>query len=167
LRKYAGFVRITTLEPPEIGMRVTAIALLLPVASFASAGQAQTAEMQVQRAISKMNVAAAQLDADQFMAWYWNSPALTITFDGQTMRGWQHILDEQRKWWSDKNSGIKFAEQRPPEITPQRPDLVTSIQWMTVAAENSKKPSQLVITSVWKKRPEGWRIVLAHESLTP
>jgi len=60
------------------------------------------------------------------------------SFDGETMRGWETILREQRKWWSDKNAGIRFSKQRPPEMVQQGAGVVT---------------------------PEGWRIVLAHESL--
>ncbi|MCW2414225.1 ketosteroid isomerase-like protein [Sphingobium sp. B8D3A] len=111
--------------------------------------------------------AAEKLDADDFMRSYWQSPSLVITFDGETMRGWDVILSEQRKWWSDKNAGIKFKEGRPAEIVSQGNDVATSIQWMNVTDAGHKKPGKLVITSVWRKLPEGWRVVLAHETLTP
>lgn len=111
--------------------------------------------------------AAAKLDADEFMRSYWQSPALAITFDGETMRGWDTILSEQRKWWSDKKAGIKFEEGRSPEIVSQGSDVATSIQWMNVTSADNNKPSKLVITSVWRKLPEGWRVVLAHETLIP
>jgi len=114
-----------------------------------------------------MMSAAGKLDADEFMRSYWQSPALAITFDGETLRGWGAILSEQRKWWSDKNSGIKFEEGRPPEIVYQGSDVATSIQWMNVTSPEKKKPRRLVITSVWRKLPEGWRVVLAHETLIP
>jgi uncharacterized protein (TIGR02246 family) len=147
-----------------------AIALLLCTPGIADAfgAQTQSPQEQVRSAIADMNKAAASLDADRFMTWYWNSPSLAITFDGQTMRGWQSILEQQRKWWSDKNSGVQFTEQRPPDIVMQGADVASSIQWMTIGSTaESVKPAQLVITSVWKKRAEGWRIVLAHESLVP
>ncbi|MFT3968354.1 MAG: nuclear transport factor 2 family protein [Sphingobium sp.] len=151
-------------------MRLVAIALLLSApanAELASAG-AQDPESEVRTAIAGMNKAASDLDADRFMDWYWNSPSLTITFDGETMRGWQPVLDQQRKWWSDKQAGIRFLEQRPAEIVARDADVVTSVQWMTVGSgTEGARPAQLVITSVWKKLPEGWRIVLAHETLTP
>jgi uncharacterized protein (TIGR02246 family) len=129
--------------------------------------QAQSAHVEVRRAMAQMNSAAAALDADAFMAWYWKSPSLVITFDGEVMHGWQNILSAQRKWWSDKNSGIAFSEEREPEIVSQGPAVLTSIQWMSVRDAKRAKPSRLIITSVWRKRPEGWRIVLAHESLIP
>ena len=149
-------------------MRLATLAFLIFsfVVTDAFGAQAQSPESQVRAAIVDMNKAAAKLDADKFMTWYWNSPSLTITFDGQTIRGWQSILDQQRKWWSDTKSGIEYAEQRSPEVVMLSVDVVTSVQWMTVGSgAKGEKPAQLVITSVWKKHAEGWRIVLAHESL--
>ena len=130
----------------------------------ASPSLASTPVDEVRTVIAAMNKAAEELDADEFMRSYWDSPDLVITFDGQTMRGWTTILGEQRRWWSDKSAGITFKEERAPEIVAQSDDIVTSIQWMKVAKAGSK-PSQLVITSVWKKVPQGWRVVVAHETL--
>jgi ketosteroid isomerase-like protein len=140
--------------------------LLLASAVHTSPAPAPSPVDQVRSAIIDMNRAAARLDADAFMRSYWRSPALTITFDGETMRGWASILSEQRKWWSDKRAGIEYSEQRPPEIVAQGRDVVTSIQWVMVKV-SGKPPSRLVITSVWKKLPAGWRVVLAHESFMP
>lgn len=146
-------------------MRNLMFAALLPASVFTTPTQAQNAPAEVRKAVVQMNEAAKTLEADAFMALYWNSPALVVTFDGEVMRGWQKILAAQRLWWKDKNSGVQFSEEREPEIVSQGKDVVTSIQWMTVRDPKSAVPSQLVITSVWRKRPEGWRIVLAHESL--
>jgi uncharacterized protein (TIGR02246 family) len=140
---------------------------LLPAITISNPAQAQTGAFEVRRAIAGMNVAASKLDADAFMVWYWNSPSLVITFDGEVMRGWQNILTAQRGWWSDKKRGARFTEAREPEILAQGPDIITTVQWMNVADPESASPSKLVITSVWRKRVEGWRIVLAHESLVP
>jgi len=148
-------------------MRNLTAAIALTLAICSSPVEARTPEDQVRDAIAGMMSAAGTLDADEFMRSYWQSPALAITFDGETLRGWHTILTEQRKWWSDKNSGIKFEEGRPPEIVSQGSDVATSIQWMNVTSPENKKPSRLVITSVWRKLPEGWRVVLAHETLIP
>jgi len=148
-------------------MRNLTAAIAITLAICSSSVEARTPEDQVRDAIAGMMSAAGKLDADEFMRSYWQSPALAITFDGETLRGWDAILSEQRKWWSDKNSGIKFEEVRPPEIVSQGSDVATSIQWMNVTSPENKKPSRLVITSVWRKLPEGWRVVLAHETLIP
>ena len=146
-------------------MRTLLFAIALALTINPASAQVTDPTDQVRAAIVDMNKAAAKLDADGFMRSYWQSPDLTITFDGDTMRDWTTILGEQRKWWSDKRTGITFAEERPPEVLAQGGGIVTSIQWMKVTSVGGKKPSRLVITSVWKKLPEGWRIVLAHETL--
>lgn len=148
-------------------MRSLSTAITLVLMLYSSPLQASTPADQVRSAIAGMNRAAEKLDADEFMRGYWQSPDLAITFDGETMRGWSTILGEQRKWWSDKQAGTTFAEQRPPEVIAQDGNIVTSIQWMSVTNAANKKPSRLVITSVWRRLPEGWRIVLAHETLIP
>jgi len=145
-------------------MRYLPAAISLALILHASPSVASSPSEEVHAAIDDMNKAAAKLDADAFMRSYWHSPDLVITFDGETMRGWTAILAEQHKWWSDKGAGITFTEERAPEIVAQSKDVVTSLQWMKVSRSGSK-PSQLVITSVWKKLPEGWRVVVAHETL--
>lgn len=142
-----------------------ALFLVAPAAVHAAAPQPQDAETQVRAAITAMNTAAAELDADRFMAWYWNSPSLMITFDDETLQGWQVILEQQREWWSDRSSGVQYAEERPAVVRVQSADVVTTIQWMTVKDGQDAVLTRLVVTSVWKKLPEGWRIVLAHETL--
>lgn len=151
----------------EIVMRSLLVALLLNLTVGSPPATAQSPAQQVRSAIVEMNRAAAKSDADEFMRHYWRSDDLAITFDGETMRGWQRILQEQRKWWADKRAGTTFGEQRAPEIVVQGSGVATTIQWMSVSSARSEKPAQLVITSVWKKLPEGWRIVLAHETLRP
>ncbi|WP_298092365.1 nuclear transport factor 2 family protein [uncultured Sphingomonas sp.] len=148
-------------------MRCSWVATAFVALTGAGVAHAQSGEDQVRRAIMDMNRAAERLDADAFMRSYWRSPRLTITFDAETMRGWDTIAREQRKWWADKNAGIRFEEQGPAEIVSQGKGVVTSLQHMRVSRAGDPKPARLVITSVWKKLPEGWRVVLAHESLVP
>ena len=148
-------------------MRAFITAMAFTSMVCASPVQAQSPENQVREAIADMTRAAAKLDADAFMHSYWRSPDLAITFDGETMRGWDTILREQRKWWSDKSADTKFQDTRPPEIVAQGNDVVTSVQWMQVTSAGGRPPAKLVITSVWRKLPEGWRVVLAYESLSP
>lgn len=72
--------------------------IVLFLLAYSSPAQASGPADEVRSAIAGMNNAAAKLDADEFMRRYWQPPELAITFDGETMRGWAAILDEQRKW---------------------------------------------------------------------
>lgn len=146
------------------------LALLFPVAlmlSGAAAPETVGAEAPIRAALSAMKDAANAHDTDRFMNWYLHDRSLVITFDGETMRGWQTIRDQQLAWWENGKSKAVYSEERRPQITMQAATVATTVQWLKVNAPTvgtKAKPARLVVTSVWKQRPEGWRIVLAHES---
>jgi len=143
----------------------TLLLLLLPSVTMAATPSIGQSEAQIRDALKSMHEAADASDADHFMEWYSHSPALIITFDGQSVRGWQANLDQQRQWWSGKKSDVVYSDERPPEIAIQSGDVATTVQWMSVGGPHSlKPPMRVVVSSVWKKMPDGWRIVLAHES---
>jgi ketosteroid isomerase-like protein len=61
-----------------------------------------------------------------------------------------------------------LALRSAPEITEISADVIATLQSMEVTStgpDGKQASAQVVATSVWKKLPEGWRIVLAHESL--
>jgi len=152
-------------------MRV-GLALLVfvaPAIAGAAGPPIDASETQIRGALSEMHQAASALDADRFMNWYLQDPSLTITFDGHIMRGWEVIRDQQRRWWSASTTKLTYIEDMPPEVRLLGPDVATTLQSMTIGGDipqGAAKPTHLTVTSVWKKRPEGWRIVIAHESIS-
>ena len=123
---------------------------------------------QVRALLNEMLDAANAHDTDRFMSVYARSPSLKVTFDGVTMRGWQTVRDEQLQWWDDGKSDAVYRMRAAPEITEISQDVTATLQSMEVTSTGSngmKTTVQVVATSIWKKLPEGWRIVLAHESL--
>ena len=145
--------------------RLTLLLLLLSSVTMAATPSTGRDEAQIRDALKSMHDAADASNAERFMQWYSHSPTLIVTFDGQSVRGWQANLDQQRQWWSGKKSDVTYSDERPPEIAIQSEGLATTVQWMSVGSPHSPKPPmRLVVSSVWKRMPEGWRIVLAHES---
>jgi uncharacterized protein (TIGR02246 family) len=147
------------------------LALLLIAAPSLGLGAppADPSEAQIRSALEGMHQAASALDADRFMSWYLHDPSLTITFDGHSLSGWDAILQQQRRWWAGYKSKPAYVEDKPPQIRLLAPDVATTLQWMTVGggdATDTAKSAHLVVTSVWKKYSEGWRIVVAHESFS-
>lgn len=123
---------------------------------------------QVERLMDEMLVAANAHDTDRFMAVYANTPSLVVTFDDMTMRGWKKVRDQQLEWWNGGNSDAVYRMRSAPQITPISADVVATLQSMDVTStgpDGKKGSVQVVSTSVWHKLPEGWRIVVAHESL--
>jgi uncharacterized protein (TIGR02246 family) len=144
------------------------LVLVVPTLKGAAVSETVGAEATIRVALSAMQDAANAHDTDRFMNWYLHDNSLVITFDGDTMRGWQAIRDQQLAWWDNGKSKAVYREEQRPEITMQGSDIATTVQWLEVSGptvDNKAKPARLVVTSVWKQRPEGWRIVLAHESL--
>ena len=148
--------------------RLALLFLLAPMLSGATAPEPVAAEAPIRAALSAMQDAANAHDTDRFMIWYLHDNSLVITFNGDTVRGWQAIRNQQLAWWENGKSKAVYSEEQRPEITMQGADVATTIQWLKVhgpTLDGKAKRARLVVTSVWKQRPEGWRIVLAHESV--
>lgn len=129
---------------------------------------ASSTEQQLRLLMNEMLEAANAHDTDRFMAVYERSPALMLTFDDQTLTGWQAIRDQQLQWWNEGASDAVYRLRGEPKITVISPDVVATLQSLEVEAtgpDGKKGTVKVMATSIWKKLPEGWRIVLAHESL--
>ena len=147
---------------------VSMLASVLMLNSAVAEPTAPAAKDELRALLGEMLEAANKHDTDRFMAVYARSPSLQVTFDDLTMRGWQTVRDQQLQWWDNGRSDAVYRMRSAPEITEISPDVIATLQSMEVTStgSNGKKATvQVVATSVWKKLPEGWRIVLAHESL--
>ena len=156
---------------PDMNIRLQAV-LFFVLAPYMGAAFCDTpgpsVQDQLRPLLDEMIQAANAHDTDRFMSVYVHSPTLIVTFDDLTMHGWQTVRDQQLQWWNNGNSDAVYRLRSAPEITVISPDVVATLQSMDVSSTgpSGAKASMLVVaTSVWKKLPEGWRIVLAHESL--
>jgi ketosteroid isomerase-like protein len=123
---------------------------------------------QLQPLLAEMLLAANAHDTDRFMAAYAHNQMLIVTFDDTTIHGWQAVRDQQLQWWDNGRSTGIYTENSAPEVAVINDTVVSTLQSMTVtdtAPDGAKRTARLVATSVWKKLPEGWPIVVAHESL--
>jgi uncharacterized protein (TIGR02246 family) len=118
--------------------------------------------------LEEMLSAANAHDTNRFMAAYVPDESLIVTFDDMTMRGWKAVRDQQFEWWNGGESDAVYSLRSVPEIKVIGPDVAATLQSMDVSSTGPngvKSTVSVVATSIWKKLPEGWRIVLAHESL--
>jgi len=144
------------------------ISSLLVLGSASSEGTKPSIEAQLKPLLNEMLAAANAHDTDRFMAVYARSDTLVVTFDDQTMRGWQTVRDQQFEWWDGGNSDAAYRLRSAPEITVITPEVVSTLQSMEVTStlpDGTQGAVLVVATSIWRKLPEGWRIVVAHESL--
>lgn len=145
------------------------VALLVPPPAHADDAP-PSVQAQVMPLLDEMMAAANAHDTDRFMALYARGDALVVQFDDQTLRGWQMVRDQQDEWWAGGTSDAVYRYRAAPVITVIAPDVVSTLQSMEVAStmpDGKKGNVRVVATSVWRKLPEGWRIVVAHESLIP
>jgi beta-aspartyl-peptidase (threonine type) len=97
-----------------------------------------------------------------FMAGYWNSPKLSFASGKDKTRGWQATFDRYKKRYQSEGremGKLSFSEL---EIDPLSPDSAyVRGRWKLVTSKDT--PGGL-FTLIFKKMPEGWRIIHDHTS---
>lgn len=102
-------------------------------------------------------------DLDGFMAGYWNSPDLTFFSGAKESKGWQATMDRYRASYQSagKEMGkLDFSELR---IEPLGRDgaFVRGVWQLTMS--DGKTPHGR-FTLIFRKFPEGWKIIHDHTS---
>lgn len=102
-------------------------------------------------------------DLDGFMAGYWNSAELTFFSGAKQTAGWQATLDRYRTTYASPGHEmgmLKFSGLRIEMIGPDAA-FVRGAWHLTMS--DGKTPHGL-FTLVFRKFPEGWKIVHDHTS---
>ena len=153
-------------------MRIPLLITLVLVCAGASAGaHAADADVSAQRQIQQvwrgMVSAAKAHDTDRFMSAYLREPGLVFVFNGHLIHGWDDLHAQQLKWWQNGKSDVVYTEVGKTHFMPLGAHLwVTTshlVSHRTLAGGKISEAS-LMVTSIWKKLPQGWRIVYGHES---
>ena len=101
-------------------------------------------------------------DLDAFMTGYWKSPELSFFSGGTKTKGWQATLDRYRARYQAEGKEMGKLTFSEVEIELLGPDAAwVRGRWKLVLSEES--PGGLY-TLIFKKLPEGWRIVHDHTS---
>jgi len=102
-------------------------------------------------------------DLEKFMQGYWQSPELTFFSGGEESRGWDAALERYRKRYQSEGRDmgkLDFANLNILPLSP-RAALVRG-QWHLTLSEG-KTPHGL-FTLIFRKFPEGWKIIHDHTS---
>lgn len=145
-------------------LAASALLVILSCPIFAASPSPQE---QVQPLVDASERAANAHDTDAYMAYLRKSPDLVFAINGQIIRGWDKLREQQRVWWKNGKSDVVYTATAAPEFDTLAPDTVLVTQQLSSRRTGTDgKPSlgAFVVTSVWKHLPEGWRIVYAHES---
>jgi beta-aspartyl-peptidase (threonine type) len=102
-------------------------------------------------------------DLEGFMSGYWNSPELTFFSGAHESQGWQAALDRYKKNYQGAGhemGKLEFANLRIEMLGPEAA-FVRGEFHLTMS--DGKTPHGL-FTLVFRKFPEGWRIVHDHSA---
>ena len=146
--------------------------LMLPITCYIlTAASVCTAPDQPSNSVAEIqSVLAAQQDAwnrgdiDSFMNGYARSASTVFVSEDEVRRGWETVRERYRVKYSDraKMGALSFFEI---EATMLSPDAAVVIgRWRLKRASDEPHGR---FTLIFKRLPEGWRIVHDHTSAAP
>ena len=104
-----------------------------------------------------------QHDLEGFMAGYWNSSDLTFFSGINQTTGWQPTLERYRKSYQSGGHEMGHLEFSDLNIQPLGSDAAFVRGTFKLTMSDGKTPHG-VFTLIFKKFPDGWRIIHDHTS---
>ena len=102
-------------------------------------------------------------DLDAFMTGYWNSPELTFFSAATQRQGWQATLDRYRAAYASPGHEMGRLEFSALRIEMLGPDAAFVRGAWQLTMSDGKTPRGL-FTLIFRKFPDGWKIVHDHTS---
>jgi beta-aspartyl-peptidase (threonine type) len=136
---------------------VLVVCTLVPNAHAADSGAA------IKQVLTAQQEAWNRHDLDAFMSGYWNSPQLTFFSGAKETSGWQATLERYRATYASPGhemGKLDFSDLRIEMLGPEAA-FVRGAWHLTMA--DGKDPHGK-FTLVFRKLPEGWKIVHDHTS---
>ena len=96
-------------------------------------------------------------------------PSTELIFNGEPIVGWDAIYAKQREWWQNGKTDVVYVPRGRPDVRLLSPDLAVTTLLMKstrTMPDGTIKEGNFAVSAIWKKLPEGWRILYAHESTT-
>ena len=155
------------------------LSLVLAVGLYAAAlAQAQsttaveqpTVEQQILPILREQFVAANAHDTDGFMASYAHDSSLVFVFNGTEIRGFDDLHAQHLKWWKNGKSDVVYSEEAPAEFLRLGPETALVTQHLAghrTGPDGKPSSGAFTLTTIWRRRAEGWRVIYGHESWVP
>jgi ketosteroid isomerase-like protein len=141
-------------------MRALLCTLVLACGALA---QNSTEQLAIQQVLDAQVQSWNRHDLAGFMTGYWNSPQLTFFSGGELASGWQQAFERyQRRYQSapGQMGRLEFSEL---SIETLAPDAAFVRGHWKLTTADGKTPHGL-FTLIFRKFPEGWKIVHDHTS---
>ena len=138
-----------------------AVAMLAIFTGAQNAGEASRAA--IRTVIQDQQAAWNRRDLEGFMAGYWNSTDLTFFSGAHEFKGWQAALDRYKKNYQSAGHEMGKLEFANLQIEMLGPAAAFVRGEFHLTMPDGKTPHGL-FTLVFRKFPEGWKIVHDHSA---
>lgn len=105
-------------------------------------------------------------DLEGFMAGYWDSSELTFFSGAEQTSGWQPTLERYRRRYQGEGHEMGKLEFSDLKIQPLGPESAFVRGKWQLTMSDGKRPHG-IFTLIFRKFPEGWKIVHDHTSAAP
>ena len=145
--------------------RVACILLMLcsTLPCLAQKDRSEKVKSAVEQVLNAQVQAWNHHDLETFMRGYWNSPELTFFSGDQVFHGWDQALDRYRKRYQGEGremGTLAFENLNIDRLAPTA--AVVRGEWHLTMSDG-KTPHGL-FTLIFRKFPEGWKIIHDHTS---
>jgi ketosteroid isomerase-like protein len=165
-KKLIPLQTILTLARSRKVPRAMVISSCILVAIFggAAAQTSPNALAEIQSVLRAQQDAWNRGDIDEFMKGYARAASTVFVSDDQVTRGWETVRERYRKKYSDrtKMGTLAFSDI---EVTMLSPDSAVVLGRWALRRANDEPHG--CFTLIFKRFPEGWRIVHDHTSAAP
>ncbi len=158
MNRQCFFLSLAFLLPPIFLLAVDQTILAQDVS-----GESGNDAKAIEKVLRTQQAAWNKHDLEGFMAGYWHSPELTFFSGAKEQQGWQATMDRYLAAYASPGHDmgtLEFSDLRV-QILGQQGAFVRGAWKLTMP--DGKKPHGL-FTLVFRKFPEGWKIVHDHTS---
>ena len=142
----------------RVAVAIVAVAISLSAAASSDAASVDSA---VRTVLQSQVEAWNHHDLEVFMSGYWNSPELTF-FSGTTeTKGWQPTLERYRRTYQAEGRAMGQLSFSDLQVQALGADAAFVRGRFHLMMPDGKQPSG-AFTLVFRKFPEGWRIIHDH-----
>jgi uncharacterized protein (TIGR02246 family) len=138
--------------------------ILMTALVCAEPDQTPESATEIQSVLTAQQDAWNRGDIDAFMNGYARSVSTVFVSEDEVRRGWETVRDRYRMKYSDraKMGTLSFSDV---EVTVFSPDAAVVLGRWKLKRENDEPHGRF--TLIFKRLPQGWRIVHDHTSAAP
>jgi ketosteroid isomerase-like protein len=145
-----------------LGFIVSGLILLCALSAPAQNSQSTT-DLAVRQVLERQQEAWNHHNLKSFMSGYWNSPELTFFSGAKISSGWQSTIERYRKTYQSEGREMGKLEFSDLHIDALAPDAAFVRGAWHLTMSGGKTPHGL-FTLVFRKFPDGWKIIHDHTS---